>query len=103
MSTLTTNDYIKFIISFLKDESKIPESKMNEVKMELELDLLSESLMENLYNNMLLYYKLYQRKNIKTDEQKYLFKEILSILEIIYDSNPITFIQCDQIKAVSYI
>ena len=99
MSTLTTDDYIKFIISFLKDESKIPESKMNEVKMELELDLLSESLMENLYNNMLLYYKLYQRKNIKTDEQKYLFKEILSILEIIYDSNPITFIQCDQIKA----
>ena len=99
MSTLTTNDYIRFIISFLKDESKIPETKMNEIKMELELDLLSESLMENLYNNMLLYYKLYQRKNIKTDEQKYLFKEILSILEIIYDSNPITFIQCDQIKA----
>ena len=99
MSTLTTNDYIKFIISFLKDESKIPETKMNEIKMELELDLLSESLMEKLYNNMLLYYKLYQKKNIKTDEQKYLFKEILSILEIIYDSNPITFIQCDQIKA----
>ena len=99
MSTLTTNDYIRFIISFLKDESKIPETKMNEIKMELELDLLSESLMEKLYNNMLLYYKLYQKKNIKTDEQKYLFKEILSILEIIYDSNPITFIQCDQIKA----
>ena len=99
MSTLTTNDYIRFIISFLKDESKIPETKMKEIKMELELDLLSESLMEKLYNNMLLYYKLYQRKNIKTDEQKYLFKEILSILEIIYDSNPITFIQCDQIKA----
>ena len=99
MSTLTTNDYIKYIISFLKDESKIPETKMNEIKMELELDLLSESLMEKLYNNMLLYYKLYQKKNIKTDEQKYLFKEILSILEIIYDSNPITFIQCDQIKA----
>ena len=99
MSTLTTNDYIKFIISFLKDESKIPETQMNEIKMELELDLLSESLMEKLYNNMLLYYKLYQKKNIKTDEQKYLFKEILSILEIIYDSNPITFIQCDQIKA----
>ena len=99
MSTLTTNDYIKFIISFLKDESKIAETKMNEIKMELELDLLSESLMEKLYNNMLLYYKLYQKKNIKTDEQKYLFKEILSILEIIYDSNPITFIQCDQIKA----
>ena len=99
MSTLTTNDYIRFIISFLKDESKIPETKMNEIKMELELDLLSESLMEKLYNNMLLYYKLYQRKNIKTDEQKYLFKEILSILEIIYDSNPIIFIQCDQIKA----
>ena len=99
MSTLTTNDYIRFIISFLKDESKIPETKMKEIKMELELDLLSESLMEKLYNNMLLYYKLYQKKNIKTDEQKYLFKEILSILEIIYDSNPITFIQCDQIKA----
>ena len=100
MSALTIDDYIKFIISYLKDESKIQESKMNEVKMELELDLLSQSLFENLYNNLLFYYKLYQKKNIKTDEQKYFFKEILSILEIIYDSNPITFINCDLIKAV---
>ena len=92
MSTLTTDDYIKFIISYLKDESKIQESKMKEVKNELELDLLSQSLFGNLYNNLLLYYKLYQKKNIKTDEQKYLFKEILNILEIIYDSNPIIFI-----------
>ena len=100
MSTLTTDDYIKSIINFLKDEPKIPESKMNEVKMELELDLLSKSSFRNLYYNLLFYYKLYQKKNIKTDEQKYFFKEILSILEIIYDSNPITFIQCDRIKAV---
>ena len=100
MSTLTTDDYIKFIISYLKDESKIQESKMKDVKNELELDLLSQSLFGNLYNNLLLYYKLYQKKNIKTDEQKYLFKEILNILEIIYDSNPTTFINSDHIKAV---
>ena len=100
MSALTIDDYIKFIISYLKDESKIQESKLNEVKMELELDLLSQSLFGNLYNNLLFYYKLYQKKNIKTDEQKYFFKEILSILEIIYDLNPITFINCDLIKAV---
>ena len=100
MSTLTPNDYIKSIISFLKDESKIEESKINEEKMELELDLLSESLFENLYHNMLFYYKLYQKKNIKTKEQEYFFKEILNILEIIYDSNPITFINCDYVKAV---
>ena len=97
---LTIDDYIKFIISHPKDESKIQESKMNQVKMELELDLLSQILFENLYNNSLFYYKLYQKKNIKTDEQKYFFKEILSILEIIYDSNPITFINCDLTKAV---
>ena len=100
MSTLTPNDYIKSIISFLKDESKIEESKINEEKMELELDLLSESLFENLYHNMLFYYKLYKKKNIKTKEQEYFFKEILNILEIIYDSNPITFINCDYVKAV---
>ena len=35
MSTLTTDDFIKFIITYLKDESKIQESKMNEVKIEL--------------------------------------------------------------------
>ena len=34
MSTLTTDDYIKSIISYLKDESRIKESKMNEEKME---------------------------------------------------------------------
>ena len=99
MSNLTTDDYIKSIISCLKDESKIEESKMNEEKMELELDLLSESLFGNLYHNLLFYYKLYRKKNIKTEVQKYFFKEILNILEIIYDSNPITFIQCDQVKA----
>ena len=74
MSTLTTDDYIKLIISYLNDESKIQGSKMNEIKMELEFNLLSQSLFGNLYNNLLFHYKLYQKKNIKTNEQKYFFK-----------------------------
>ena len=100
MSALTTNDYIKSIICFLKDESQITESKFNEEKKEFELDLSSESLFENLYHNLLFYYKLYKKQNIKTEEQKYLFKEIVNILEIVYDSNPKDFIYDDQIKAV---
>ena len=100
MSALTINDYIKSIICFLKDESQITESKLNEEKKELELDISSESLFENLYHNLLFYYKLYIKKNIKTEEQKYLFKEIVNILEIVYDSNSKDFIYDDQIKAV---
>ena len=100
MSALTTNDYIKSIICFLKDESQITESKLNEEKKEFELDLSSESLFENLYHNLLFYYKLYKKQNIKTEEQKYLFKEIVNILEIAYDSNSKDFIYDDQIKAV---
>ena len=100
MSALTTNDYIKSIICFLKDESQITESKLNEEKEEFELDLSSESLFENLYHNLLFYYKLYKKQNIKTEEQKYLFKEIVNILEIVYDSNSKDFIYDDQIKAV---
>ena len=65
MSALTTNDYIKSIICFLKDESQITESKLNEEKKEFELDLSSESLFENLYHNLLFYYKLYKNKILK--------------------------------------
>ena len=65
MSALTTNDYIKSIICFLKDESQITESKFNEEKKEFELDLSSESLFENLYHNLLFYYKLYKNKILK--------------------------------------
>ena len=100
MTALTPNDYLKLIISYLKDESKIAESKMNEEKMEYELDLLSEKLFENLYHNLLFYYKLYKKKNIKTEEQKYFFEEIVNILEIIYVSNPIAFIYNNHVKAV---
>ena len=99
MSALSPNDYIKSIICYLKDESKIPESKISEEKMELELDLLSENLFENLYHNLLFYYKLYQKQNIQTEEQKYFFTEIVNILEFIYDSSPTTFIYDDHAKA----
>ena len=99
MSTLSPNDYIKSIICYLKDESKIPESKISEEKMELELDLLSENLFENLYHNLLFYYKLYQKQNIQTEEQKYFFTEIVNILEFIYDSSPTTLIYNDHVKA----
>ena len=99
MSALSPNDYIKSIICYLKDESKIPESKISEEKMELELDLLSENLFENLYHNLLFYYKLYQKQNIQTEAQKYFFTEIVNILEFIYDSSPTTFIDDDHAKA----
>ena len=99
MSALTSNDYIKTIISYLKDESKMTESIINEEKEELGLVLLSENLFANLYHNLLFYYKLYKKQNIKTEEQKYLFNEIVNILEIIHNSNSITFIYDDHAKA----
>ena len=98
MSALTSNDYIKTIISYLKDESKMTESIINEEKEELGLDLLSENLFANLYHNLLFYYKLYKKQNIKTEEQKYLFNEIVNMLEIIHNSNSITFIYDDHAK-----
>lgn len=80
MSALTPYDYLKLIISYLKDESKITESKMNDLTKECELDLVSEKLFENLYHNLIFYYKLYGKKNIKTEEQKFLLAEVANIL-----------------------
>ena len=99
MSALTPNDYLKLIISYLNDESKITESKMNDLTKECELDLVSEKLFENLYHNLMFYYKLYGKKNIKTEEQKYFFTEVANILEIIYASIPKAFIYNDHVKA----
>ena len=100
MSALTPYDYLKLIISYLKDESKITESKMNDLTKECELDLVSEKLFENLYHNLIFYYKLYGKKNIKTEEQKFLLAEVANILEIIYDSKPQVCIYDNHVKAV---
>lgn len=87
MSVVASKDYINLIIRYLKDDSKIPQNEMNEETKEWKIDIFSDNLFEQLYHNLLLFYKLNRMKNIGNKLQKYFFEEIVNILDIIYEED----------------
>ena len=66
MPVLTPKDYITLIISYLNDESKIPKIDMVKETKEWKIDIFSENLFEQLYHNLLYFYKNNGKKNICT-------------------------------------
>lgn len=99
MSFKSPKEYLNFIIIFLKDDSKIPKTKISEEAKELEIDIFSENMFEQLYNNLLYFYGLHQKKNIGNEVQKYFFSEIINILDIIYETNSDIFFKNNFVKA----
>ena len=100
MSVVASKDYINLIISYLKDDSKIPQNEMNEETKEWKIDIFSDNLFEQLYHNLLLFYKLNRMKNIGNKLQKYFFEEIVNILDIIYEEDSNIFFQFYFLKAI---
>ena len=83
MSDITSNDYIKLIITYLKDPYKIPKEKMDEETKELKIDIFSNTLFENLYHNLLYFYNLRGKVNNLSEIETYFFSEIVNILDVI--------------------
>ena len=99
MSFKSPKEYLNFIINFLKDDSKLPKTKICEEVKELEIDIFSENMFEQLYNNLLYFYGLHQKKNIGNEVQKYFFSEIINILDIIHETNFDIFFRNNFVKA----
>ena len=91
-------DYINLIISFLKDDSKIP--KTSEETKELKVDIFSENMFEQLYHNLLYFYRLHKKKNIRNEIQKYFFSEIINILDIIQERSIKMFLENNFVKVI---
>ena len=100
MPDLTPKDYIKLIISYLKDESKIPKIDMLKETKEWEMDIFSENLFEQLYHNLLYFYKNNGKKNICTEVQNYFFAEIANVLDIINEEGSPTGFNNNFVKAI---
>lgn len=92
--------YLKLIILYLKNAEKILDIKFNEEPQEKDIDIFSKDLFESLYNNLLVFYKKYGKKNISTEEKKYFFSEILNLLEIICETSPDCFFDDEFCKSV---
>ena len=101
MSDVTSNKYTNLIIAYLKDPSKIPKENMDEEKRELQIDIFSNTLFENLYHNLLYFYKLHGKANNPSEIEKYFFSEIVNILDIIKEESDSGIIfEKDFVKAV---
>ena len=64
-------EYLRLIIYYLKNDSKIYEIENDEGLKEIDLDISSNELYKSLYNNLLFYYKNFGKKNIESEKQKY--------------------------------
>ena len=100
LSPKSPKDYIELIVSYLKDESKIPKMDVDKETKEWEMDIFSENLFEQLYHNFLYFYKKYQKKNIVTEAQKYFFTEIVNILDIIHEESSFSYFNKNFVKAI---
>ena len=100
MSAFTSKDYINLIITYLKDDSKIPKNEMNEETKELKINIFSDDLCEKLYHNMLFFIKLNGMKKVENKLQLYFFSEIINILDIINEEDSHNFFQFYFLKAV---
>ena len=83
------NYYLNKIFSFLKDiegsKAILPDD--DEKLKENKINILSEDLFKDLYNNLLYYYKSNGNKKIESNEQKSLYKSLYELLSIIYESD----------------
>ena len=95
-----SKNYIKLIIDCFKDFSQIQKIKTNEELVEYKLDVFSDKFYENLFKNFLYFYSINGTKKVDSDEQKYLTKEIVNILHIIYEGFPALFFDNDFLKSV---
>ena len=100
MSYYEAKDYIKLIIFYLNDISKIPKDKMNKETSELNIDIFSENLFKQLYHNLFYFYKINGKKSIKNKMQIDFFSEVAKILDIIYEVKPQYFFEYYFIKAL---
>ena len=100
LSHKSPKDYIELIVSYLKDESKIPKMDVDKETKEWEMDIFSENLFEQLYHNFLYFYKNHQKKNITTEVQNYFFAEIANILDIIHEESSQSYFNNDFVKAI---
>ena len=87
----------------LKDNNKILEDKTNIILEEIEIDILSEELFEQLYKNLIFFYnknKKDKKDDNKIEEQISIFSEIVNTLDIIYESDSNCFEKNDFLKSV---
>ena len=99
-SNSISENYIKPILYYLKDFSKIPKIENKEELLEYELDVFSANFYENLLHNFLYFYTINETKKIDSDAHKYLIKEIVNILDIIYETFPEKFMNKDFLKSL---
>ena len=92
--------FVDSIMKGLKHDYKISSARNNQVLKECEIDVLSDKLFQQLYNNLLCFYNEHKKDNIHSQEKKYIFLEIVNILDIIYESKPKYFLNCDFLKSV---
>ena len=89
MSDLEQKDFLKEIVSLLKDINKGSPALPSQIDLkENERDISSKNLFKDLYINLLYYYKLNQRTKIETEEQEYFYSALADIFFIIYESDP---------------
>ena len=83
----------------LKENHKLLDDKTNLISEEKELDILSDKLFEQLYNNFRYFY-VKNKTNKKNEEERYIFSELVNILHIIYESDSNCFDEDDFLKSV---
>lgn len=91
---------IQLIIDGLYNNSKLLlETKEIQKLKEYELDILSDNLIHQLYNNLLFFYNKYGKNTIKTEEEKYIYTQIVNILDIIKEYDCDYFSTNDSVKS----
>jgi len=106
MSNLNnSNHYLNKIFSFLRDieNSNAILPDVDKALKEKEINVLSEDLFKDLYNNLLYYYKLNGKKKIESNEQKSFYKSLYELLNIIFESNLSIFKDTNAILALIYL
>ena len=99
MSGTYKKDYLKEIFSFLNDIEKNSNITLPNIECkENEINLSSQSLFKELYSNLILYYKINNKRKIETNEQKYFYSALFDVLNIIYNSKSDIFYLNPEIK-----
>ena len=98
-TTATSKSCISSIMLCLKDNHKLLDDKTHLISEEKELDILSDKLFEQLYNNF-RYFFVKNKTDKKNEEERYIFSELVNILHIIYESDSNCFDEDDFLKSV---
>ena len=104
MSDSNSKQYILSIINCLTEESNLEkEAKDKEIKelKEKKIDIFSKDLFQNLYWNLLYFYSTKKEESkSKPEEQIFLSKVFVELLQIIYESNYEIFFEEDLVKSI---